>query len=80
MPLDIAIQLQVISEQFTGQIQIRSADHTPLCSGDISGPELSNLTATCKGYGQTLQLQVSFDTVQRLGFSGSINGSLSTSS
>lgn len=75
-PLDVAIQLQVISEQFTGQIQLRSADHTPLCSGDISGSELTNLTATCKGYGQELHLQVTFNTIQRLGFSGSITGDL----
>lgn len=78
-PIDIAVQLQVISQQFTGQIQLRSADHTPLCSGNISGQELSNLTATCTGYGQQLQLQVSFDAIQRLGFSGSITGNLSAS-
>jgi hypothetical protein len=80
VPVDVAIQLQVISETFTGQIQLRSADHMPLCSGDISGTELSDLQATCKGYGQELQLQLSFDTIQRFGFSGSISGNLRKSS
>ncbi len=80
VPLDIAIQLQVISQQFTGQIQIRSGNHTPLCAGDISGPELDNLTATCNGYGQQMKLHVSFNTVQQTGFQGTISGSLQASS
>jgi hypothetical protein len=78
--LDVAIQLQVVSDRFTGQIQLRSADHTPLCSGNITGEELSDLTATCAGYGQQLQLQVSFDSLDRDGFSGSITGDLRNSS
>ncbi len=80
VPLDIAIQLQVISQQFTGQIQIRSGDHTPLCAGDISGAELDNLTATCSGYGQQLHLRVSFNSVQRTGFQGTISGNTNASS
>ncbi len=78
-PIDVAIQLQIISEQFSGQIQLRSADHTPLCSGNISGSDLSNLTATCKGYGQELHLQVSFASLQRTGFTGTISGDLRSS-
>jgi methionine sulfoxide reductase heme-binding subunit len=77
--LDVAIQLKATSAQFTGQIQLRTADHTPLCSGDISGQELDALNATCTGYGQTYQLRVSLDPEGREGFRGSINGSLNGS-
>ncbi len=77
--LDVAIQLKVISAQFTGQIQLRTADHTPLCSGDISGRELDALAATCSGYGQSYQLRVSLDPEGREGFRGAMNGSLQNS-
>lgn len=75
-PIDFAVQLQVISEQFNGQIQLRSADHTPLCSGNVSGVELTNLTGTCTGYGQKLQITISFNQIERLGFSGSLTANL----
>ncbi|MGA7670089.1 MAG: ferric reductase-like transmembrane domain-containing protein [Nitrolancea sp.] len=77
--IDVAIQLQVISSQFTGQIQLRTADHTPLCSGEVTGQELDGLTATCSGYGQTYQLRLSLDPEGRDGFRGALNGALNSS-
>jgi len=78
--IDVAIQLQVISAQFTGQIQLRAADHTPLCSGNVTGQELDQLTATCSGYGQTYQFQLSLNPDGREGFRGQLNGALNASS
>ncbi|MDI3338948.1 MAG: ferric reductase-like transmembrane domain-containing protein [Sphaerobacter sp.] len=70
MPLEVAIALS--PEQGGGAIQLRTADQVPLCAGEIvrgAGDE-EPLVATCAGYGRATQLVVTFDRLDRHGFSG----------
>lgn len=72
MPLDIAIQIQQFRFEVQGQVQMRTANHTPLCAGPIIRAQDATIEATCSGYGQQINLQITFDELDSGGFSGSL--------
>lgn len=75
-PLDVAVQLVQSRRSVGGQVQLRTADHTPWCAGPITG--LANgdtIVATCTGYGGQVQLQLTFQSLNQQGFSGTLQTS-----
>jgi len=68
MPLDVAIGL--VRRQGVGEIQLRTVDHVPLCSGPVDRFDGAALTAICTGYGRSDRLVVTLDRLDDAGFSG----------
>jgi sulfoxide reductase heme-binding subunit YedZ len=72
-PLDIAVLLQQTGGGIGGQVQLRTADHQPWCAGPITGVANGDtILATCSGYGQQAQLQITLDSLNRQGFHGDL--------
>lgn len=72
-PLDLAVQLAQTRRQLTGEVQVRTADHVPWCAGPIVGVSgQSTIIADCSGYGRQVQLQLTLQTLDRQGFSGTL--------
>jgi len=71
-PLDVAIEINNSRFDLSGEVQLRTADHTPLCDGPVTSAEGSTVTATCSGYGHQLQLQITFDQLDANGFSADL--------
>lgn len=75
-PLDVAVQLVQSRRQIGGQVQLRTADHTPWCAGPITGVSNGDtIIATCAGYGQQVQLQLTFQALNAQSFSGTLQTS-----
>jgi len=68
MPLDVAIGLA--RRQGVGEIQLRTVDHVPLCSGPVDRFDGAALTAICAGHGRSDRLVVTLDRLDDAGFSG----------
>ncbi len=66
--VDIAIQFPNRRTFTNGTIQIRDAHHTPLCDGTVRNGQGNTLVATCSGYGQTHDLQITFQQLDRAEF------------
>lgn len=71
--LDVAVQLVQSRRQIGGEVQLRTADHTPWCAGPITGVlNQDTIVATCSGYGQQVRLQLTFQALNAQGFSGTL--------
>jgi sulfoxide reductase heme-binding subunit YedZ len=68
--LDVAIQVLQTSRQASGEIQIRNSSHIPLCTGPISIAARNTVTATCSGYGQQMNLELTLQQLDARGFQG----------
>ena len=73
--VDIAIQFANERTVTNGTIQIRDARQTPLCDGTVHSTWDGTLIATCAGYGQTHQLQITFQRLNRAEFSAVLSDS-----
>jgi len=75
-PLDVAVQLVQSRQSVGGQVLLRTADHTPWCDGPIAGVANGDTLITmCSGYGQQVQLQLTFQALNGQGFSGTLHTS-----
>lgn len=70
--LDLALQIDNRDAGGSGQLQLRTADQTPVCAGPITGNRDRVLSATCTGYGQTYDLRITLNQVDIGGFSGTL--------
>ena len=72
-PLDLAVSLVQTREQLTGEVQLRTAAHVPWCDGPVTGVSGQNtILATCTGYGKQVNLILTLQTLDRSGFSGTL--------
>ncbi|MCL4543725.1 MAG: ferric reductase-like transmembrane domain-containing protein [Chloroflexi bacterium] len=75
-PFDVAIEVLRGQGQLSGQVQLRTSAHVPWCAGPITGLAAGNvINATCSGYGQQVQLQVTINSLNEGGWSGELRTS-----
>ena len=59
-------------QDITGQIQLRGADQVALCAGPITSSPGETLIASCSGYGQNQQVEVTFQRLDTNGFTATL--------
>ena len=72
LALDFALQIDNRDLGGAGQVQLRTSDQRPVCSGPITGNRNRVLTATCSGYGVTSDLRIEFQELDLGGFTGTL--------
>lgn len=73
-PVDVAIQVVQSRNGVGGQIELRTTGaNTPLCAGPLVTTTDTAIIFNCAGYGQQVQLNVTFSQLNQAGFAGTLS-------